>query len=283
MTRPTQFPSNGKRLFGVLHEPDGGRQRAGIVFLNAGPQNRVGPQRLYLNTARRFCEAGFTCLRIDLPGVGESEGPIPKNDIDFHQPADVRGAIDLLQAHEATPIVLLGLCSGARAAVHVACADPRVDAVICWSAPVLSAQPEMLANRLSQAGAHTLLRHWARRALQPRRWLRHLASHEARSEAATRLGRTLLALVRRSPRRKPMDFVDAVNALLSSPRGVFVAYGERDLLEIGEFEAHFGRTPRGPDRFLLVPGGDHTFTSLAARSRLISETLGWLAERYPRA
>ena len=53
---------------------------------------------------------------------------------------------------------------------------------------VLSGQPELLAQSLSPVGARTLLRHWAGRLMQPRRWFERLRSAEARREFLTRLG-----------------------------------------------------------------------------------------------
>ena len=62
MERPITFASNGRRLFGMLHDPGATPGKLGVVFLNAGPQNRVGPQRIYVHAARRFAAAGLTCL-----------------------------------------------------------------------------------------------------------------------------------------------------------------------------------------------------------------------------
>ena len=283
MEHPVHFPSNGKQLFGVMHEPAGEGSGAGVVFLNAGPQNRVGPQRIYVNAARRFADAGVACLRIDLPGVGESEGPFPENNLDCHDPANVRGAVDRLEARGVRSVVLLGLCVGARVAVRAALADTRVDAVVCWSAPVISGAADIIGEAISQAAARGQLRHWSRRLLQPHRWKRYLTSPEARSEGRVKLRGVLSTLLARPRGGKPAPFVAEMGALLASSRGVAIAYGDRDIGPIAEFEDHFGKIvpKRGRDRcFVLVPGGDHTYASLAAQGRVISETLDWLSERY---
>jgi pimeloyl-ACP methyl ester carboxylesterase len=283
MEQPLHFPSNGKRLFGVVHEPVGERSKAGVVFLNAGPQNRVGPQRIYVNAARRFCDAGLTCLRVDLPGVGESEGPFPENNLDCHDPANVRGAIESLRTRGVESVVLLGLCVGARVAVRAALADPKVDAVVSWSAPVISGAADIIGEAISRAAARGHLRHWSRRLLQPHRWKRYLTSRQARSEGAAKLGGVLSTLLARSRAGGPPPFVSEMGTLLAGSRGVVIAYGERDIGPIAEFEDHFGKIvpQRGRDRcFLLVPGGDHTYASLAAQTRVISDTLEWLRDRY---
>lgn len=256
------------------------------MFLNAGPQNRVGPQRIYVNAARRFAAAGLACLRLDLPGVGESDGPFPENNLDCHDPANVRGAVDLLQARGVESVVLLGLCVGARVAVRAGLADTRVDAVVSWSAPVISGAADIIGEAISRAAAREHLRHWSRRLLQPHRWTRYLTSREARSTGAAKLGSVLSTLLRGAGRDAPQRFVAEMRSLLGSARGVLVAYGERDIGPIAEYEEHFGRIvpQRARDRcFLRVPGGDHTYASLAAQTRVIGDTLGWLEDRYPRA
>jgi pimeloyl-ACP methyl ester carboxylesterase len=280
---PVHLPSNGKQLFGVLHEPARERSPAAVVFLNAGPQNRVGPQRIYVNAARRFSDAGLACLRIDLPGVGESEGPFPDNNLDCHDPANVRGAVDHLRERGATSVVLLGLCVGARVAVRAALADPGVDAVVCWSAPVVSGAADIIGEAISRAAAREHLRHWSRRLLQPHRWTKYLTSQEARSTGAAKLGRVLSTLLGRAGQGPSQAFVRDMGALLASSRGRLVAYGDRDIGPIAEFEEHFGKIVPKRDRnqcFLLVPGGDHTYASLAAQTRVIADTLEWLRARY---
>jgi pimeloyl-ACP methyl ester carboxylesterase len=282
LARPVEVATNGKRLFGILQEPAGKGSTAGIVFLNAGPQNRVGPQRIYLQAARRFCEAGLTCLRIDLPGVGESEGPFPENNLDCHDPANVRGAVDHLRERGVGSVVLLGLCVGARVAVRAALADPGVDAVVCWSAPVVSGAADIIGEAISRAAAREHVRRWSRRLLQPQRWTRYFTSREARAAGTAKLGRVLSTLLGGADRNSRV-FVGEMGALLGSSRGVLVAYGERDIGPIAEFEEHFGKIVprRGRDRcFVLVPGGDHTYTALAAQRQVIGDTLDWLTDRY---
>jgi pimeloyl-ACP methyl ester carboxylesterase len=283
--RPVRFASNGRTLFGMLHDAAAPRPAAGGVFLNAGPQNRVGPQRIYVEAARRFAAAGYVCLRIDLPGVGESTGDFPDNNLDCHDPANVRGAVDLVRATGAERVVLLGLCVGARVAVRAALADERVATVVSWSAPIISGAPDIIAEAISHAAARGQVRHWSRRLLQPRRWRRYVTSAAARREALTKLRSVGSTLLRREPGGALPRFVREMGELLSSRRAVLVAYGERDIGPRSEFESHLGsllRADRPDRRWLLVPGGDHTYAALAARDRVIAETLGWLAERHPR-
>ena len=63
-----------KSLLGITTEPAAGAgdsSHPAVVLLNAGLVHRIGPNRLYVNTARRLADAGFTVLRFlakeDLP------------------------------------------------------------------------------------------------------------------------------------------------------------------------------------------------------------------------
>jgi pimeloyl-ACP methyl ester carboxylesterase len=280
--RPLAVPSNRRELFGMLHEPDGPSAAFGVIFCNAGPQNRVGPQRIYVHAARRFASAGLTCLRLDLPGVGESAGPFPENHLDCHDPANVRGAVDLLLARGLTGVAVLGLCVGARVAARATLADPRIDGAVCWSAPVISGAPDILASAISQAAARGQLKRWGERLRQPGRWGRYFTSRDARREAVVKLRHVAATLLRRGDDDVLPRFVHEMETLLRSPRPVFVAYGERDVGPRAEFEAHLAPFVAGPHpdrRLFLVPGGDHTYAAVAARDRVIEETLAWLLGR----
>ena len=50
--RPVTFES-AERLVGILHEPEGVRRDAGVVFLHGWASYRIGPHRIFVETARR--------------------------------------------------------------------------------------------------------------------------------------------------------------------------------------------------------------------------------------
>jgi hypothetical protein len=63
---------------------------------------------------------------------------------------------------------------------------------------------------------------------------------------------------------------------------VLVAYGERDVGPRAEFDQHLGALVDGAShdrRVLVVPDADHTYSAIAARDRVIDETLTWLLGR----
>ena len=111
---PKYIESRFGRMFLIEHLPDGDGPNAWVIALNAGLQNRTGPRRLYVHLARHLAERGIGVVRVDLPGVGDSDGPPPRAHFDCHDPADVRNVIDYVDiSHKPSCVMLLGLCAGA--------------------------------------------------------------------------------------------------------------------------------------------------------------------------
>lgn len=120
-------------LVGVVTDPDPDQKvagRPGLVFLNSGLLHRVGACRFHVKLARSLAPAGFSSLRFDFSGVGDSE---PRRDgLSFDQGAvlEVQEAMDYLAgARGVDRFVLVGLCSGADMAFETARRDPRVEAI----------------------------------------------------------------------------------------------------------------------------------------------------------
>jgi alpha/beta superfamily hydrolase len=98
-----------------------------IVLLNAGIVHRVGPNRMYVLLARALAATGYTSLRFDHSGIGDSP-----NRVDALAPLesamlDIREAVDWLASYKhARRFVVLGLCSGADHSLLYASSDRRV-------------------------------------------------------------------------------------------------------------------------------------------------------------
>ena len=90
--RPMFFDVPGGRVFGVLTEPLGIRSELTGVFLNAGFQRRTGPNRMWVELARRWAARGVATLRLDTHGIGDfdSEDPMPGLVKDWYKPMYVQ-------------------------------------------------------------------------------------------------------------------------------------------------------------------------------------------------
>lgn len=119
-----------KSLVGVLTEPVGSAptpSRPGVVILNAGVLHRVGPNRLHVRFARVLAEMGFTVLRFDFSGIGDSPPREGSQGRAASTREEVREALDLLAAsHQLERFLVVGICSGADNGLQAAVHDPRI-------------------------------------------------------------------------------------------------------------------------------------------------------------
>jgi alpha-beta hydrolase superfamily lysophospholipase len=129
-----QFGHNGN-LFGILSEPltDDLTNRPVIILSNSGAVHHIGQHRLSVLLARNLARTGFRCLRMDLSGLGDSYIEDSNKENDVYVPSsstDIEEAIKSLQQN-GTSFVIMGLCSGAHTAFHVAIDLPSLPIKEC--------------------------------------------------------------------------------------------------------------------------------------------------------
>ncbi len=106
------------------------------VLLNAGAVRRIGPNRMWVEAARRWAAQGVPTLRLDVEGIGDADGDETpyRNDAALYGSGfvpQVLSALDFLQDRGVGErFALGGLCAGANWAFHGALRDPRVCAVM---------------------------------------------------------------------------------------------------------------------------------------------------------
>jgi uncharacterized protein len=113
--------SDGVRLSGWWVP---GRREQAVVVVHGGGGDREGA----VAHARMLHRAGYGVLVYDARGRGRSGGH--QNAFGWEWDRDVRGAVDFLARRGVRGIGLLGLSTGAEAAITEAADDPRVGAVI---------------------------------------------------------------------------------------------------------------------------------------------------------
>lgn len=122
----------GDRLTGTLTLPpeSSPAKSTAILLLNAGVIHRMGPHRINVKLARHLAQQGFTVLRIDLSGQGDSLTPERPQSFEQQAITDLQAAMDHLQ--RITPVksfALAGICSGAHHGVATALKDERLGAL----------------------------------------------------------------------------------------------------------------------------------------------------------
>lgn len=146
------------RMFGVLSEPMAARQPLCVVLLNAGGVRRTGPNRMWVEAARRWAAQGVTTFRLDLPGVGDGHCDghqrLPVADAQLYAAGverTVRDALDALESRGVSPRFLVaGLCAGAYWSFKVGQTDPRVEGIVMLNPAALVYDPFQWTIRRSR-------------------------------------------------------------------------------------------------------------------------------------
>lgn len=264
-------------LFGISSRPSShAPTRPGVIILNAGVIHHVGPHRMHVVLARAFAAAGFSTLRIDLGGLGDSKAQ--RSDRSFQDRAvdDTRAAMDWLgRAQGVQRFVLFGLCSGADNALATALVDPRVVGLVLvdpytWVTP--RAHARKLAAKIHTLGSARRVAEWGL-AYGMRRLRAQVDALRAPPPEDTQQGRT-------AP--KPEVFHRWIEQLLA--RGVSIlaiysgALGERYNHEDQLFELF--PDLRGRMERAYFPEANHTFTPRVSQARLVSTTADWLSRTF---
>jgi pimeloyl-ACP methyl ester carboxylesterase len=241
--------------------------RPAIVILNTGIIHRVGHHRMFVTMSRALGAAGYTVLRFDFSGIGDSS---PRDDglslVDACM-AEIREALDWLERDcAASRMILIGLCSGADHAVLYGHTDPRIVGLVLMDPsipPTLRYYVHYIGWRLRR------LRSWFNVLSGRSRTLRMLMRHMLNAQRYPMQNR----IPRQTIERHYRNSVDSGIEILA----IFTEETTRQTYREQMIEAlpnvSFG------DRLTLefFPGSDHTFALESDRSRLIQLILQWVS------
>lgn len=152
-------------MFGVLAEPVAGTEPSPylVLLLNAGGVRHIGPNRMWVAIARRWAAAGVASLRLDLCGIGESDGAhnldIPNL---YHEQMveQVERVLDSVRSRLGfRQFAVVGLCAGAFWGFHAALRSREIRAAILLNPRLLFWDPRAERRRIVQRAARGLL-HW---------------------------------------------------------------------------------------------------------------------------
>ncbi len=136
--KPFFFPNGSYKLFGVLHEPKNDSTGEGFVFCHPFAEEKLWSHRVFVNFARALAKLGYTVLRFDYMGHGDSQGKFEEASIDTRL-SDIHCAIHILKANfkNTLKINLLGLRLGSTLCALAAEADSSVNRLILWE-PIIN-------------------------------------------------------------------------------------------------------------------------------------------------
>jgi hypothetical protein len=139
LTERATFVDAKKKLFAVIteldaesREPDTGTR--GVILLNCGATNHIGPNRMHVEIARKWAAAGSVVMRLDIGGLGDSGMETSGTRNQVYPPGalfDISVAIEFLRRRRGVrEITLAGVCSGGYHALRSAIAGLPVDKVV---------------------------------------------------------------------------------------------------------------------------------------------------------
>jgi hypothetical protein len=261
----------GEVLVGVLTEPERLRPNASaVVMSNVGLNHRVGPQRVWVELARRLAEHGIPSLRFDASGLGDSA---PRTELlgDIDRAVlDLDDALTWLAGNVVDRFELVSLCSGTDIAHRVAVKDARVGSAVFLDG---------YSYETPRAIVHRVALRWT--ALP--RWKRALRRHFPQA-FGLELDKHAVGWVdeifnREYPTRE--QFERDLGTLVD--RGVhllFVFSGEATYRYKDQFWDALGRKDwRGRISVEYYTKADHTFTFRPEREVMLDRVVSWVVAR----
>jgi pimeloyl-ACP methyl ester carboxylesterase len=273
----------GNESFGVLSEPtERDCEPVCAVLFNAGAVHHIGPNRTWVEIARRWAARGVPTIRVDLAGIGEAGGA--ENMLLLNQamydPRRREQALSILDGLAARGLpdrfVLAGLCSGAYWSLHSALADRRVLGALMINLHSFYWSQALVAEQESHA---------ALTAVRGSGW-RRVARREATIEEVKMALRGLRPSQIRAGAHRPVERAQKgqVNNALDRLRD----HGTEALLLLSHGEPLFDQLTRGGQLAHIeawpnlkvepIPSGDHMFRDFALQEG-VRESLDRALER----
>jgi len=272
-----------KSLVGIVTEASNGAGRDGgpaVIMLNSGILHHIGACRLHVKLARTLAPAGYTVMRFDHSGIGDSDAR--RETLPFEKSAvlDVQEAMDYLTATRgAREFVLMGLCSGADMAFKVAGVDSRIVGMVqldAWAYRTLGYWVRHYGNRVLKV---SVWKHWLRRKLA-----RVVRRSDPQGSAPLRPDADAVT----PEYRRVFPPRDAVAADLQTllQRGVrffnVFSGGQSDHFNYrGQHRAAFRSVDfRDQVRVEYLPDANHLFTGLDHQEFVVNATAEWMGRQW---
>jgi uncharacterized protein len=246
-----EFPNRrGKRLRGMIHRPgaSAGRRAPGVVFFHGFTGDRMESHWIFVKCARALAQAGLAALCFDFYGSGESEGEFREMTLPG-EIADAKSAIEFFRKQKGIEGGRLGLCGlsmgGAVAASVAAWSGAR--ALVLWSA---LAHPQGL-RRLGEVNTRPL-------------------PNGAREYNGHEISKRFLETAEKV---RPLEAIRRFKA------PTLMIHPEKDEhLPLHNVEDYFRASGAEVKQKVIIPGADHTYTSVAWEREVIARTAGWFSK-----
>lgn len=273
-------------LVGVVTEPapDAGEGLPAVILLNAGILHRVGPSRMNVRIARRLATDGFASLRFDFSGIGDSEPRPDRLAFDESSVQEIREAMDHLERTRGTEeFVLVGLCSGADAALQGSLADERVVGLVPIDGHAYRTWRYYLHRYLPRLLRAESWKNLLTGETYMGPWLRRLLGRQENGGGADRERDEGGGVFQRP--RPPREEVEKTLRTLAGRRVRMLHVFSGGMGERYNYTSQFHDTYRSVDfrglaRVEYFETADHTFTDLEQLDDLVATVADWAREGW---
>lgn len=135
---PITFKVNNEQIVGILHLS---KENSPIIIISHGlASNKLGPYSFFVNVARELAKNGFSVLRFDFRGCGDSEG---NEQTITSMLEDLDAAINFIEGLnevDAKRLCVIGHSLGAYISFLKAAFDKRIKYLVSWMGRVSSAK-----------------------------------------------------------------------------------------------------------------------------------------------
>ena len=287
-------------LFGIVTTPRDDRTKIGsdkgVILLSAGAVHHIGPGRLYVTVARHLARQGYTVLRMDISGIGDSppQAGVPENIVySKHAVEEIRAALDYLRRDwDVTEVHVAGLCSGAYNSFKAAVAHLPLSGVVLINPLTFSWKDGMSLAFPEHRVVGEMMRYRAN-ALRLGPWLKLLRGDVNVLELMRTLALRFLAitagLLRSVARglRIPLrdDLPTQLKSIVRARIRLRFIFADTDpglemLDDLGGATARRLRE-RGKIGVETITDADHTFTDGGAREKLVEALARSLSRAQP--
>lgn len=264
-------------LFGILSSPlDGDRKTDAPIALivNAGIVHRVGPFRLHVDMARQLAAAGFSTMRLDLSGLGDSAQRTGKIDGEARAQLDLQDAMDYLESKTGvSKFVIIGLCSGAFHAHQVSVKDQRIVGAVFMDGIVFRTLGYFIRHQLG-------------RLLRPRFWRNAIKRRVVGADNVADLGTSGPTLEEGEFFGEDLKRDSVVRDLQTlMERGVRMLFlytdGYDDICGRTQFKEMYGLQPdEGQLQVEYYPKSEHTFRLIENRETACDRVSAWMSGQF---
>ena len=264
----------GGSLVGVVTDPEtseGRGDHVAVILLNSGFLHHVGPGAIYVKIARLMARQGFTSLRFDFSGIGDSGVRMDSVPFERSSILEAQEAMDYLEATRGVrQFILMGICSGAVASFETADADERVVGAVLMNPRSFGEKPG------STYGSRARMRYYGRVGASNRRsWVKVLKGQVGFRKILNTVFQQLRTLAPQRGRASQDggDMGERLLALNSRLKGMVVVCSEWDW-SLDYLNAALGERVEELN-VKYIAHSDHTFTLLWSQEYLFEILTEW--------